>query len=224
MPRQHSRRRFDGEQLFLLYLAFGGTAAVVGVVTGAVGLSVMSVLKIGCRPADGDALPGSENLYCPDGTGKALPALVLVGLGGLAVLAVAAALIIRRADGTTIIRIARHALWLATSVVAIPSVILISWVLTPPTTARGWGAAAITLAAIAFVTIPLITSYVWPARASAVLVSCLAVPVAVLLANQWLVLLVPIAFPLAGIWLLALRLWRASRRAAGGSSDASQLG
>lgn len=208
MPQQHPRRRFGGEQLFLLYLALGSAAAVVGLVTGAVGLSVLSALKIGCRPAGGDVLPGTENLYCPDGTGKALAALVLVGLSGLAVLAVAAALIIRRADAATTIRVARHALWLATGLVAIPGVLLMSWVLTPPTTMRGWGAAALMLAAIAFVTIPLITSYVWPARTSAVLVSCLAVPVAVLLAGQWLVLLVPIALPLAGIWLLARWLWR----------------
>lgn len=212
MSQQRPRRRFSRDQLFLLYLATGCTAGVVGAVTGGVGLLVMSALRVGCRPAGGDVLPG-EDLQCPDGTGKVLPALVLVGLGCLAVLAAAAALISRRADAATIARMSRHSMWLATGVVAVPALIWVSLVSTSAATARGsWGVAASAFAATVFVTIPLITSYVWPARTTAVLAACLAVPVAVVLVGWWLPLLVPIGMPLAAIWLIALWLLRAARR------------
>lgn len=210
MSQQRPRHRFSRDQLLFVYLAIVCTGGVVGAVTGGVGLLVMPALRVGCRPAGGDALPGAD-MQCPDGTGKLLPALVLVGLGCLVVLAAAAVLISRRADAATIARIARHALWLATGVVAVPALIWVSLVFTSTATARGvWGIAASAFAATAFVAIPLITSYVWPARTTTVLTACLAVPVVVVLVGWWLPLLVPIGMPLAAIWLIALWLFAGS--------------
>ncbi|WP_223874827.1 adenylate cyclase [Salinispora oceanensis] len=212
MSQQRPRHRFSPHQLFFLYLAIVCTGGVAGAVTGGVGLLVMSALSVGCRPAGGDALPGAD-MQCPDGTGKLLPALLLVGLGCLVVLSAAAVLISRRADAATIARIARHALWLATGVVAVPALIWVSLVFTSAATAGGiWGVAASVFAATVFVAIPLITSYVWPARTTTVLAACLAVPVVVVLVGWWLPLLVPIGMPLAAIWLIALWLLRAARR------------
>ncbi|WFE20266.1 adenylate cyclase [Solwaraspora sp. WMMD937] len=212
MSQQSPRRRFGGEQLFIWYLATAAAAAVVGVVAGGVGLLVLSALRIGCRPTGGDVLPGGE-LQCPDGTGKVLPALVFAGLGCVVVLAVAAELLSRRGDASTVARVARHGLWLAAWVVALPGLAWVSVVSTSAATRQAfWGVVVGVCAAIAFVAIPLVTSYVRPAYATVVLAACLAVPATAVLVGLWLPLVVPLALPVTAIWLVALWLSRAAHR------------
>lgn len=207
MSQHRPRRHFRGEELFIWYAVTGLIAAVVGTVVGLVGLGVLSALKVGCRPAGGDVLPENE-LHCPDGTGRVLPALVLVGIGGLAVLVTAAALLSRRADADTLRRVSRHILWLATVFVALPAIASIRLLLSPAALPENRPLIAVAVAAAVFAAAPLATSYVRPARTNLVLIGCLVVPVAVLLLAQWLTLLVPVALALAGLWSIALWLHR----------------
>ncbi|MFV2018327.1 adenylate cyclase [Micromonospora sp. LOL_023] len=208
MSHPRPRLRSGVEQLPVWYVATGVAAVLVGAVTGGVGLLLLSALRIGCRPAGGDVSLGGE-LQCPDGTGKVLPALVLAALGCVAVVAVASVLISRRADATTVARVARHTLWLAVAVVAIPALAWVSAASTAAATRQTfWGVAAVVCAALVFVVIPLVTSYVRPASTTVVLAICLVVPVAADLVGWWLPLLLPIALPVTAVWLVALYLTR----------------
>jgi len=214
MSRQRQQRRFDGAELFIWYVVTGCVATVVGGVVGGVGLGVLSALGVGCRPAGGDVPPEGE-LACPDGTGRALPGLVLVGLGALAVVVTAAVLLGRRADTETIRRVARHVLWAPVLLVTLPGAVWITLLLAssaPPRTTAPVVVAV--LAAVAFAAAPLLAAYrLRPARANLVLTGCLLVPVAVLALGRWLPLLVPVALPVAVLWAVALWLRRADGRA-----------
>lgn len=212
---QHEARRPIGTgPLLVAYLVTGCVAAFVGVLTSGVGLLVASALRIGCRPVTGgDVLPGGE-LDCPDGTAKAIPALVLAGLGCAAVLAAAATLVSRRADAPTLERISRHALWLALAIVAIPGLAWVGVVHAAPTAQPArWAVPFEAFAAIAFAAIPLVVSYVRPVHTRGVLTACLVVPVAAVLAGWWLPLVLPVVLPLAVVWSILLWLSRAARRA-----------
>jgi hypothetical protein len=129
-------------------------------------------------------------------------------LAGLAVLVVSTALLIRRADATTLIRVARHALWLSATVVAAPGLLWAVLAFSSAVTLRGlWGAAA-----AAFAVLPLFTSFVSSACTRFVLALCVIVSAAGVVMAAWLPLLLPITLPLTVIWLIALRLVRAARR------------
>lgn len=212
MSRHRPRRCFRGEELFIWYGVTGLIAAVVGLVVGAVGLGLLSVLKVGCRPAGGDA-PSGDELSCPDGTGRILPALVLAGLGALAVLVTTAALLNRRADADTLRRVSRHVLWLSTVFVALPATAWVLLMLSPAALPGSGPLIGAAVAAVVFVAAPLVTSYIRPVRTDLVLVGCLAVPVAVVLLGRWLPLLMPAALPLAVLWSVALWLHGTNRQA-----------
>lgn len=215
MSQYRPRRRFRGEELLGWYVVTGLVAIVVGLIAGVVGLALLTAFEVGCRPVGGDVPPGGE-LSCPDGTGRVLPALVLCGLGGLAVLVTTAALLSRRADAGTLLRISRHVLWLAATLVALPAT---AWILLLLGPAAAPGAAGplvgVAVAAVVVAAMPLIASYVRPARADLILAVCTMLPVAGVLLGRWLPLLVPVALPLAALWSIALWL----RRTAGQASS-----
>lgn len=213
MSQHRPRRHFRGEELFGWYAVTGLVAIVASLVVSIVGLGLLITFEVLCRPAGGDVPPEGE-LSCPDGTGRALPAFALAELGGLTILVTTAALLNRRADAGTLLRISRHVLWLAAALVALPATAWILLMLSPAAAPGGAGPkVGAAVAAVVFAATPLVASYVRPAQANVVLAACTMLPVAGVLLVRQLPLLVPVALPLAALWLIALWLRRTTRRA-----------
>lgn len=210
MTRSAVRRRLDGRELVAWYVGTASTAVVAGVVAGALGVSVVDATNLGCRRSGGGDVPPEGGLTCPDGTGLAIPGLLSAATGVFAVLAVSAVLIARRADPPTLVRTARHAMWLSAVSVAVP---LLGWAGLALASGAVW-AAVVALGVVAATAVPPLVSVRSPRHSFAVVVVFLVPAAAILLLAPWLPLLAPVAAAATGSWSVALYLLHTARHAA----------
>ncbi|KAA9161821.1 hypothetical protein FPZ12_013225 [Amycolatopsis acidicola] len=144
---------------------------------------------------------GSAHFFGAQGIQRAVPALLVGAVMIILVLAVAAFLVARHADGETIERMSRHLLWVVFAIAAVPGLIwFVLWI------SGGSAQSLFGLAAIALGGLPLVVARRKPAALPLTTGFCLLVAVLALVFGERLFLLLPISVAVTGGWMLTLAL------------------
>jgi hypothetical protein len=177
--------RFPTSALLPRYVTALITACVAGVISGL----------------------GSAHFLGSDGLQRAIPALLVAAVVGLAVLTVGAFLVARRADRETIERMAKHLLWVVFAFAALPGLVWFALWLSGGSAQALYGLAAVVLGGL-----PVLAAARKPAALPLTMGFCLLVGLATLVLWQRLFLLLPISASVTGGWLLVLALLGYARR------------
>lgn len=177
--------RFPTSALLSRYVTALITACVAGVISGL----------------------GSAHFLGSDGLQRAIPALLVAAVVGLAVLTVSAFLVARRADRETIERMAKHLLWVVFAFAALPGLVWFALWLSGGSAQALYGLAAVVLGGL-----PVLAATRKPAALPLTMGFCLLVGLATLVLWQRLFLLLPISASVTGGWLLVLALLGYARR------------
>lgn len=173
------RHRFPTPALLSRYATALVTACVAGVISGL----------------------GSAHFVGSTGLQRAIPALVVAAVVGLAVLAAGAFLVARQADRETVERMARHLLWVVFGLAALPGLAwFVLWL------SDGSAQALFGVAAVVIGGLPVLATHRRPSALPLTLGFGLAAGIAALLLWQPLFLFLPISTAVTGGWLLVLAL------------------
>lgn len=179
------RHRFPTSALVPRYVTALLTACVAGVISGL----------------------GSAHFVSSSGLQRAIPALLVAAVVGLAVLAAGAFLVARHSDRETVERMARHLLWVVFALAALPGLVWFALWLSDSSPQALFGLAAVVLGGL-----PVLAVHRRPSALPLTLGFGLLAGLAVLLLWQPLFLLLPIAAAVTGGWLLVLALLGYARR------------
>ncbi|GAB2957202.1 hypothetical protein LWP59_35725 [Amycolatopsis acidiphila] len=150
---------------------------------------------------------GSAHFLDSSGLQRAIPALLVAVVVGLAVLAAGAFLVARHADRETVERMAMHLLWVVFALAALPGLVWFALWLSGGSAQSLFGLVAVALGGL-----PVLAARRKPSALPLTLGLGLLAGVAALLLRQPLFLFLPISAAVTGGWLLVLALLGYARR------------